>query len=100
MILLLVALLGFSALCFADPVLMAHRFSGDRSRVAIPGQPPRLQVTAQTCAANTTASVDKADTPDLRDNWLCFQGQPDQCAVEAMGDLANPSFFWPTISRD
>ena len=34
MFLLVLALVGFSALCFADPVLMAHRYRHDHSRVA------------------------------------------------------------------
>jgi len=31
--LILLALLGFSALCFADPVLMAHRYGAENSRL-------------------------------------------------------------------
>jgi hypothetical protein len=81
MILLLVALLGFSALCFADPVLMVRRHGPVHSRVAIalPVRTVALQltyVTAPTFAANTTTALEKANAPDLPDNWLCFQINP------------------------
>jgi hypothetical protein len=102
MILLLMALLGFSALCSADPVLMVRRHGQVHSRVAValPVRTVALQltdVTAPAFAPNTTAALDKEDVPTLRDSWLCFQ--PDRCAVEAMGDPASAP-FWPTISRD
>jgi hypothetical protein len=32
--LVVVAMSGFSALCFADPVLMAHRYGPDRAQLA------------------------------------------------------------------
>jgi hypothetical protein len=101
MILLLMALLGFSALCSADPVLMVRSHGQVHSRVAV-ALPVRIvapqltTVTAPTFAANT---MEKASAPDVPDNWLCFQSQPDQCAVEAMGNRASTPVR-PSISGD
>ena len=104
MLLLLVALLGFSALCFADPVLMVRRHGRDHSRVAVtlPERTVALQLTeatGRTFAATTAAASGKTNGPALPDYCLYFQSQPDQCAVEAMGDRASAP-FWPTISGD
>jgi hypothetical protein len=99
MILLLVALLGFSALCFADPLLMVRQHDRVHSRVAVAVsmRTVALQLTdvaAPTPAPNTTAALEKEDAPTLRDSWLCFQ--PDRCAVEPTGD-PDSAPFWPTI---
>jgi hypothetical protein len=80
-ILLLVALLGFSALCFADPVLMVRRHGPVHSRVAValPVQTVALQltyVTAPTFAANTTTALAKANASDLPEIGCAFKVNP------------------------
>ncbi len=97
MILLLVALLGFSALCFADPVLMVRRHGQVHLRGQ--GSPDRtvIGVTASTLAPNAPAAFGKEDGPVLRDRSLFFQ--LDRCALDAMGDPADVS-FWRTINGD
>ena len=76
--LLVLALAGFSALCFADPVLMARRYNPDRSRVAAsaPSMPTlRLNLTEaieQNHAWNATIALEKGQNPGLGASSLCF----------------------------
>jgi hypothetical protein len=102
--LVLLALLGFSALCFADPVLMARRYSRDHSQAAaaLLERPLRLQLSeasAQISTGNTTAASEIAETPEPR-SWLSFQTQPSQCAAEIFLALAGAPIFRPTTSTD
>jgi hypothetical protein len=99
--LVLLALLGFSALCFADPVLMARRYSRDHSPVvpAISERPMRLQlteITPEISAGNRPAALEATETQSS----FSFQIQPYKCAREAFGDLASALSFCPTTSSD
>ena len=96
-VLLLVVLLGFSALCFADPVLMVRRHSRDHLRAALPERTSALQSpgTARTGATNIAPALENGDAPELP----CFQTQPYQCSLEIAGGTARAR-FWPTISGD
>jgi hypothetical protein len=95
--LVLLALLGFSALCFADPVLMAHRYDRHHSRVALrlPERPLNQlsEMTAQDRPEITGIALEKANAPELWDSSLCFQTQPHQCALKGIGDPASAPFF-------
>ena len=62
MLLIVLALLGFSAVCFADPVLVARRFSTDHRRVAA-ARPvePVFEVTGPNPARNAAAAWENYD---------------------------------------
>src|SRR5438477_11447619 len=67
LLLVILALVGFSALCFADPVLMARRYNTDRSRVAAAARSMptvRLNLTEaieQNRAWNATIALEKGE---------------------------------------
>jgi hypothetical protein len=91
-VVLLVALLGVSAFCFADPVLMVRRHSREHPRVGLPERTSAFLFTEVAAGTGTGASA-------LREAWPDFRNQPDQCSLEMTGDPANAR-FWPTISND
>ena len=76
--LLVLALVGFSKLCFADPVLMAHRYNHDHSRVAGNASSiPTLRldlagVTEQNHAGNAAIALEKGANPAFAANSMRF----------------------------
>jgi hypothetical protein len=75
--LVVLALAGFSALCFADPVLMARRYNPERLSVAEPPSrsalPLNLTVaTEQDHAWNAMIALEKGHNLDLGASFLFF----------------------------
>src|SRR3954464_11526622 len=76
--LLVLLLVGFSALCFADPVLMARRYNPDHSRVsAITPSLPTLRLNLrepveQNHSGNATIVLEKGKNPGPGGSSLYF----------------------------
>lgn len=77
-LLVVLALIGFSALCFADPVLMARRFGSEKSRIGVakttlvaqrtptPTVNPRLtDLAGENFGWNAALTLEKTGIPDL-----------------------------------
>jgi hypothetical protein len=100
--LVLLALFGFSALCFADPVLMTHRYGREHPPVGVtfPSRPLSLrpqidETTPQSPVGGTTAAL---ETSGLQSSFA-FQTQPYLCALDAFGDVTS-GVFCSTTSSD
>lgn len=98
--LVLLALLGFSALCFADPVLMVHRSGGRPSPVglALPegsGLRREIKEKTQEIPMGGTAAARETTEPQP----FAFQTQPYICALDALGDVTS-AVFCSTTSGD
>jgi hypothetical protein len=86
--LLVLALAGFSALCFADPVLMAHRYTQSPSTRTFVS-PKTTADDVSSSAWNSPASVDTTDVSRL--TWA--GARPCERRVDALDVGAREGFF-------
>ena len=102
MLLVVLALLGFSALCLADPVLMAQRYNSDRShiRASFPRQAVRLTSIDQKYAWNAFIGLGKREAPAPGPGSLCLAGQSWNWRAEALLELASPWGFSADIPKN
>ena len=84
--LVVLAIAGFSALCFADPVLMTHRYSFE-SRRSHGGKTAPVQPSLVT-AWNPTVTLEKA-TANALDSFADLVPQPADWRMEALGGVEN-----------
>jgi hypothetical protein len=88
--LVVLAITGFSALCFADPVLMAHRYTHSSStRMSVPAKP-----TADGVSASPWNSPALPETMDARRLTLSGLGaRPCERRIDALDAMAPEGFF-------
>lgn len=113
LILVLVALVGFSALCFADPVLMARRYGAERA--LSPGEGPGVNQVARAphryldfqsidlppiFAGKTGAALGKPALPPLSSTPLISQNWGCDLRINAFPDIASDSLFTIATNTD
>jgi hypothetical protein len=86
--LLVLAIVGFSAICFADPVLMAHRYTRSQStRTVVP--PTLASGDLSGPAWSSTASLDITGTPRLP----LSGARPCERRIDALDAIPREGFF-------
>jgi hypothetical protein len=88
--LIILAVAGFSALCFADPVLMAHRYTQSPSpRLFVPPKPTADFLSASVWSSS--ASFEAADTSHLTLSTLRIR--PCEGRIDVMDGLRDEGFL-------
>ena len=95
MLLVLLALIGFSAVCFADPVLMVRRSNHDRAcvtvKVPLPAALP--QGIEQTPAWRATVALQGPSTPSLDPAWMWNDVELRARKAEITADFGGVELF-------
>jgi hypothetical protein len=86
--LLVLAIAGFSALCFADPVLMAHRYIKSTSTRTIVSPGP----TAEDFSVSAWNSPVSSETPPTGRLTL-LRARPCERRIDALETTAREGFF-------
>ena len=98
-LLIVLALVGFSAVCFADPVLVARRYGPGRTvnAAACPVRIPTSKSTEriEPIWAWTALSWDKAGASGLNANSFCLGALPGEWEVGALKDISR-RLIYPT----